>query len=265
MTITKNITTSLTTPLTKTLIGNPLILPITSGLIMQLTAFQDGKTKSQLVTVDGIDAVSDWLDLSGNSKDAVQMTSSNQPTFTENAINSHPALNFTTNDYLDIPFSADLNPSSLTIFVVCKVTGGAGTFRSPITSRNSPSPNIDGYIIYAGNGNNWEGWVGSGTAFGGVMPGAIAVTIDENVIVTNDVTNGAQTLRINGSEAGTATSTYIVNSVNPTRIGAGATEDPPGFFFEGLIGEVILYNSVLSSIDQAMVESYLAAKWSIPL
>lgn len=244
-----------------------LEVPVTSGRILQVAGFQDGLSPNILLTPGAPGATSSWNDISGNSEDFPQPTGGNQPIYTLNAINGLPAPNFNgSSQYLERAFSAALNPASFTMFIVCKVTGGAGTFRSPFTSRDAPSPNIRGYIIYAGSNNKWQAWVGTGPDFKGIRGGSRSVIIGESVIVRLEVTNGAQTLAINGQVVDTSTDTYLQNTTKPARIGAGKTEGSPGFFFPGIIGEEILYNRILSGSEIDAVErQYLSPKWGIPL
>ena len=42
------------------------------------------------------------------------------------------------------------------------MTGGQGTFRSLVTSRDFAPGNARGYVLYAGNDNNWQFWTGNG-------------------------------------------------------------------------------------------------------
>ena len=42
------------------------------------------------------------------------------------------------------------------------MTGGQGTFRSLVTSRDYAAGNSRGYILYAGSDNNWQFWTGNG-------------------------------------------------------------------------------------------------------
>lgn len=221
---------------------------------------------SDLATIiDSGGFVSQGGDKSGKGHNAVQLIGGRQPQTGINSIGGHNVLTFDgSDDLLDIPFSTELNPLAFTIFVVCRVTGGISSYRSPLTSRET-APNNRGYILYAANNNNWQFWVGTGSSWGGPMGGTRSVTLSESVIVTMTGTDGAQSLAINGDLVASQTSNYSVNTLFPTRIGAGATEGTGGFFLPGDVGEVILYDSILTGNKILGVENYLSPKWSIAL
>ena len=69
-----------------------------------------------------------------------------------------------TDEYVQVPFAAALNPASFTVEAWAFVTGGQGTFRSLVTSRQFAPGAARGYILYAGADNN--GNCGPGTAAG---------------------------------------------------------------------------------------------------
>ena len=68
-----------------------------------------------------------------------------------------------TNEYVHVPFAGALNPASFTVEAWAFVTGGQGTFRSLVTSRDYAAGNARGYVLYAGNDNKWQFWTGNGT------------------------------------------------------------------------------------------------------
>ena len=247
--------------------------PVLNTLELQAATFQSGRTKPQLVAVNGNQEASIFFDFnSPNNNDAIQDTTINKPIYTEDAINGRPALfgNGSTT-FMDIPFSPTINTDSMTLFMVCKVTASTGGFRSPITSRDTfPSR---GYIIYATNPANdedWEGWIGNATNFAGPRNGARPVVLGESIIImlTTSDSNGPQTLSINGALVDSVNGIYARNSAGEilTRIFAGNSESPtPGNFFPGYIGEILFYSSLLSAGDITKVLDYLSPKWGISL
>jgi len=94
MTLISNLTTNLTNNLITNLTGSIDILPITATLQLQLAAFQEGKIKEQLVTVDMSELASNWFDLSVNGNDGIEGTSTRQATYVSSGINDNPALDF---------------------------------------------------------------------------------------------------------------------------------------------------------------------------
>lgn len=146
-------------------------------------------------------------------------------------------------DKIDILYDAILNPVIFTAEVRVKVTGGAGTFRSPLTSREA-SPK-KGYTIYASETNNWQLLFSNGTTSWRELNGP-AVVLDKwtNVSISYDGTT--MSLYVNGDLVDSAISSYSPNTQFPTRIGAGATEGSGQFFFNGCIDHVKIYSRALA-------------------
>ena len=66
---------------------------------------------------------------------------------------------------------------------------------------------------------------------------------------------------VNNILAGTSTADFVPNAQRVARIGAGSTHMPvPDDFFKGDIGEILLYDYILSGMEIAIVENYLS-RW----
>ncbi len=65
--------------------------------------------------------------------------------------------------YVNVPYLAALNPAQVTVEAWAYPTGGQGTFRSVVTSRDYATGNARGYILYAASDNTWQFWLGTGT------------------------------------------------------------------------------------------------------
>ncbi len=154
-------------------------------------------------------------------------------------------------DRIDVPYSPGLNPQVFTVMCWARVTGGAGTYRSPLTSRGDNPQR--GYIFYATPANTWEFWVGSGAQGSWrTIPGpAVQNSAWTHLAGTYDGT--AIRFYVNGAAVGSpVTTTFGRNDTNPLRIGGGATEGPGGFFFNGNVDEVAIFNRAfaLAEIQQ---------------
>lgn len=143
------------------------------------------------------------------------------------------------NDRVEVPYSASLNPSQFTVSCWVKVEGGQGSYRSPLTSRSSDS-SIKGYMIYANYQNEWELIVGNGATWQGVS--GSNVVLNTWTYLTGTYDGSTLTLYINGIMAATLKTSYAQNTSRALRIGAGATEGSPQFFFNGQIAEVCIWN-----------------------
>jgi hypothetical protein len=143
-------------------------------------------------------------------------------------------------DYVQVPYSAQLNPSQFTVACWAKVTGGQGKFRSPVTSRDGKN-GLKGYKLYAGDNNKWQTWVGNGSSWQTLVGPDVVLNTWTHVAATYD--GAALKLYVNGNLAGTLATAYVPNTVFPFRIGGGASEQtPPWYYFFGSIAEVSLWN-----------------------
>lgn len=141
---------------------------------------------------------------------------------------------------IDVPWAADLNSSVFSFECWAKVMGGAGAHRSPVTSRDD-SP-TGGYIFYAEPGNTWQYWTGPG--WHQVNGPPVKVGQWQHLVGTYDGTT--KRFYVDGLLVGSGAAGVTPNDSRPLRIGAGATEGAGSFWFNGMIDEVAVYNTVLS-------------------
>jgi hypothetical protein len=150
--------------------------------------------------------------------------------------------------YYEVPFHPDLNPSIFTVECWARPTGGAGTFRSPISGRNDQNSTTYGYIFYASNANNWQFWTGSGGT--GVWDPIVgpAVTLNQWAHLVGTFDGTTKRFYVNGTQVGVgALSTFNPNTIRPLRIGAGQNETTPNFFFPGDVDELAIYPRALTA------------------
>jgi len=163
---------------------------------------------------------------------------------------SDNALKFNgSNEYAEIQYNENLNPEIFTISLWAKVNGGQEEYRSAITSRNGNSQS--GYMVYASPGNDWHFTVG-----GGSWQTIVGESVNLNEWTHLAMTYDGTYLKsyVNGIYQGAIPISYIPNSSHPTRIGAGATEGSPQFYWNGEIDEVAIYNIALTheAINETM-------------
>jgi sugar lactone lactonase YvrE len=152
------------------------------------------------------------------------------------------ALDFDdSDDYVEIPYNADLNPAIFTVSLWTKIEGGLNTNRSPLTSRGS---SLSGYFIYAGSSNKWEFIVGNGT-WQWMFGEDVVLNQWTHLAMTYDGTQ--MKAYINGILQNSLTTSFSQNTTSPLRIGAGQTESTPSFIFNGKVDEVRIYNIALST------------------
>ncbi|QIZ72379.1 DUF4347 domain-containing protein [Oxynema aestuarii] len=209
-------------------------------------------------------AVSAWGDQSGNGVSLDQPTAASQPTYNATGLNNQPTLTFDgTDDYLETAFNANLNSPQFDLFVVTKATGGAGTFRSVITSREV-TPEARGYSLYAADVNTWQHWTGDGAA-AWVKGGSSPVTADSWEVIAGNYDGTTQRTFTNGAEVDSIATTYPPNTSNPTRIGAGFRAGDPSldFYLPGEIAEVLIYSNALNTAERTIVDNYLSSKYAL--
>lgn len=152
-----------------------------------------------------------------------------------------------TNDYVEIPYSPDLNNPVFSVALWARVEGGSGSYRAAIASRDVAGTPIHGYLIYAGSDNKWQFWIGDGVSNYQKVTGTAVTTDWIHLTATYD----GSTMKFynNGILVSSKSVSYQVNTQRPLRIGAGNTEGNPGFFFNGCIDDVRFYDRALSESE----------------
>src|ERR1019366_6854791 len=142
---------------------------------------------------------------------------------------------------IDVPYSAILNPPVFTMALWANVTGGSGTYRSPLTCRQS-QPQA-GYMFYAAPNDVWQLRIGKGSTWNVLNAGPVVANTWIHLTATYDGTTAR--FYTNGSLAATATVAFQPNNAFPLRIGAGATEGAGGYWFPGSVDDVRVYRVAL--------------------
>jgi Concanavalin A-like lectin/glucanases superfamily/Putative Ig domain len=197
--------------------------------------------------------VSYWKDQSGANNHAIQGTGADQPSFLSSGINGMPAVNF--NNQCLLTQSPEIL-GDYTTFVVFKDDGVISNYE-----RILDKDYIAGF------------WMGRDDGFADVMkmgvmqssaPYGTTNSFPDNVahIMTTQRSGTTHTIYAEGANAVTQTVSSSLTSNSVYGIGcwynANASQR-----FGGLISEVIVYNSPLSTADRLRVERYLGSKYSI--
>ncbi len=211
-------------------------------------------------------SVSLWQDQSGNGRDAQQGVSTYQPSFLLNGSNFNPTFHYT-NHFLDVPYSSALNGNDLTVFAVVHQDGGS-SYRSPWTTRDDYPQR--GHIMYY-EGGRYKYWNGEGSGWSQLLTadttGAYEILTARSIDVSTTVSRIEKKVFLQGTQIGaTSTSNFSPNTIQPFRVGKGATEKVEGAYpWSGDISEIIVYANALSDLERNRVESYLAIKYGITL
>ena len=146
-----------------------------------------------------------------------------------------------TNDYIEVPYSATINPNQFTVSCWVKVTAGVDSYRSPITCRNN-SPNRQGYKFYAGSNNKWQMWIGIGEKWQPVIGTDIVLNTWTHLAGTYD--GSKLKFYIDGKLASELETNLVVNTSAPLRIAGGKTESEVDYLLPGQVAEVRIWNQV---------------------
>ena len=213
-----------------------------AGLAWWLDA-SDGST----VTLNG-SAVSAWGDKSGNSRNVLQATSNNQPSYS-NSQNGKQVITFDgVNDRLSASAAFSLGTSGYTFMAVAFHTSGfqvlaEGGSLNPYFS-SDPNGGVRGF-------RHWDG-------FSEVDTGAGAYTSGTWFVLEYVISSASRIIAVNGSVrvSGAGTS----RSASLQTIGSTTTG---GFLWDGRVAEVLVYSSALASTQRSAARKYLGSKWGV--
>ena len=202
-------------------------------------------------------SVSQWNDKSGNGRNAVQLSATNQPLYDATAFNSNPTLVFDGSDYMETPsFASSSNYTIVAVVTLLVATSYPMiyTFKSAAGSVDLRGVDSTGKPSLANISNN----DGPGVQ----TPPATPVTTTDNMVNTTNIiigkiTNGIGTLRQNGSLRATK-SVIFTSPTSARQVGARSNS----FYWNGRISEIIELGNVSVS-DEERIEGYLAHKWGL--
>jgi hypothetical protein len=194
--------------------------------------------------------VSQWLDQSGNGRNASMATASRQPFFVSGALNGKPVLRF--NGAQSMYLDTFASPTTFTVFVVGKNSNPSESF-SMILGPGGNAPN---------NQMRWES--GSRALFVG--------TGNNLPVITSTIGNTrvfhALSARYDGSTMtvyrdGNATSSHSFSTSGPWTL-ASVGSYYSSYYMQGDLAEVLIYARALSEGERASVNSYLRSKYNLP-
>ncbi len=178
-----------------------------------------------------------------------------------NSINGLPVLNFDGADNMAGPLV--LTGTSATIFVVAKrnaIVTNQTAFTLYGASANDSDNSASAVIAFEGTGTSLQSFRNSVGLANFTHPG-------NNVpyIFTTKFDGTTNNAYLNGVIATTpVTTTGSFNTTNYL-VGARYFGSTATTFYNGYIGEIIVYNRALSDFERGQIETYLSKKWSIKL
>lgn len=237
-----------------------------------LVAWWDPNNKTGITLNSG--DVSQINDRSSNNNHLVQGTASKQPVYAENAINKLSFMEFDgTNHAMASTNTHNINSDKVTVFMVMQnnTDNLADTnFKVPFEfSTNFNSVNdaflvslerqdvhdVDGLELTTRDANGYDGY-----CIKGYPRGLNVYTFTFDRSLDNPAgrifINGVLQSRIGGdvNNAGGNFGTH--------KLFVGARNEASAFF-NGLIGEIVVYDNILSDSEQKQIENYLMSKWEV--
>jgi hypothetical protein len=240
--------------------GSTVSLPLRASALPYTTNLAFHHRPDIGITMDASNRVANWSDPAFVAKDIAQATAINQPIWDPTALNGRPGLRFKRNQWLNRTTSAALAATdNYTIFIVLQ-----------------PDLTTDeyGYVAFC-NGSTATGI--------SILNGQEALAATQNRIVTlvNAVawqssswyySAGAVTILCVQRAAGTTTlyrhdgvlsPTYATTPIMPTEHWVG-WDGQPGRKFNGVIGDIIVFNEAMSAADREAIMRYLGEYYGIP-
>jgi hypothetical protein len=208
--------------------------------------------------------ITTWKDKSING---LTGTSSGSPTLVTLSQNGLPCVSFTaaSSQYFNFGTGIPLLSSGITVFAVGKTTFGASGQTIVAKSRANgyngrwallyESPNLE-FLIDVTIGGNVVA-ASSATKYSGVFSLFEGAWSSPTTFL---YVNGNQTALANNAGTPLSTTDVLLVGAYPSSTG---TVPPYGFYYNGTIGEIIVYNCILTSSQRQSVEGYLAWKWGI--
>ena len=221
-------------------------------------------------------AVSQWTDKSGNAYTFTQATAAYKPTTASETQNGKNVLTWGSNDLLVSTAAASvwkfLNyGAGSTYFIAAKHTA-TGSFGSVITT-NGGSETEKGVLKWFRSSSNYGEQVTTGSS--GVYAVSNntasssydgAFTYISSVTIPNDGTaaNRSSIQFKQGAAIKNNTQTNAAPNNNPGfTLYLGDYTTGGGLAIQGTIGEILMYDSVLSAGNILLNQRYLAAKWGV--
>ena len=237
-----------------------------TNLILWLEPTLDGNVTSSTSAAnpeDG-DKVSSWNDNNPQltaKTHLTQATDSMRPLYKTNILSGLPAIKFDgTNDYFAI---SNIVSQSYSVFAVIKTsvagaTGHAYLGKQIVTSEVAGVTND--IIPLAIGGGFVKTFTGNPDS---TLTGSIPVSNNTTHIIctTRNDSTGARNIYVDGTADGSDTArTGTLNANAFTTTGGDIVNN---VYFDGYVGEIIIFDRVLKSEERLSVISYLGKKWSV--
>ncbi|MHB9024121.1 MAG: fibronectin type III domain-containing protein [Armatimonadota bacterium] len=260
-----------------------------SGLVPRTTNQKLWLTADTGVTKDGANYISAWADQSGKGNNATAGGGSQDPLYQATALNGKPTINFdgAYNNFMlgSHYLFADNTKTGISFIAVVKSTADKTNTLANLLDFGTPESGLGGYVFeydtnYAGAMWRGPGGVPDYGRAGYTHSKGSAYVIYTGVIKFGAVGYSTNTVRLNGLQVNSTTSSYALTQFTSAEISEAATRagnsGPVSIAMQskllmaernlqGDIAEMLWYDSAFSSTDALEVERYLSKKWGISL
>lgn len=233
-------------------LGEP---PVMTGLHVRMDA-----SAANSVITNSIGRVTEWKDLLAFAGSATTATETKRPFYRSSILNGRPAVRFNSmNREVLATHGTGVSYSNHTVFVVAQPT----FHRGMDFVGNGGVPANGGFLLYWFSGAlRGHYWNGSGV--GGAVDSTNPDYSLRPQVVCQRVDDSALTIYRNGVLSGSlAVPTAPGINAKDLVLGCRAENESGPTFFDGELGEVLVYNRALSDAERLQVEAYLQTKWFV--
>lgn len=220
---------------------------------------------SNSLTTDVNGKVSKWNDVSGNTNNATQATTASQPVYsnsTSGNINFNPVLNFDgTSNFLN------LTQSKLPLGTSARTAIGVGRLNN-VTGNNMfmgwGAQSTSGAFAFGNAAGTAACW-----AYGDNINGSALWVKDQPNVITTTFAGSGGSVNIYSkgvSVGGPISKSWNTAATGGAFLGRGYDNTAAGInYWNGAIGEIIVYPSALNPAQRQKIDSYLAIKYGATL
>ncbi len=246
---------------------NYIAAPFSPSSLTGLTLWLDA-TDSATVVVGMSPHITQWTDKSGHGYNFVEPSADAGPNTGLVTINGLNTIQFTANRFLSNTSALITGSQAFTMFYVFQEASTSG-YRYLSQFKGDGSGNSPGLFLTTFDGGSKNinfGAKQTGGTFGSVRCddtfGASGVPYDF-CLVYNGSGPGDANYEFYSSNVLQTTKTAQDLTITTTSNFMGAGDSGGGSPLLGQMGEVIIYNRALSSLERGQVASYLVAKWGV--
>lgn len=216
------------------------------------------------VLASGSKGVNVWEDQSGNGNHVTPESVDSAPSVSEAVLNGRPVINFSGSQWLSATASPSLNPSTITMVAVYRLS------RPGWYPRILVRPHNEGWV------NPWASWLLSAGAevdnaqpagsctVGGTISGAGTGTtlLNTFAILVHTFDGMKHRVYLNGALASETSAVGTITYGPSNRLYVGS--DPVHESLPGDIAEVLVYDHALTDRDLGVVGAYLVGRYQLP-